>query len=155
MQRTMGMERRALQTDEEMALRCNPARQGHAHSRLPDPCFASQLDHLALAFARGLPSRWQTACEGERQMVQLGGEAGIGKSRMCMALASRVAAESHFLVRLQCSPFHTHSALHPIITNLDRLDGLTLDMEPEEKLNRVIAEVQKSGNVAPVTIALF
>jgi class 3 adenylate cyclase len=102
-----------------------------------------------------LLGRWQTACEGERQMVLLAGEAGIGKSRMCMALASRVAAEGHFLVRLQCSPFHTHSALHPIITNLDRLAGLTLDMEPEEKLNRVIAEVQKSGNVAPVTIALF
>ena len=102
-----------------------------------------------------LLGRWQTACEGERQMVLLAGEAGIGKSRMCMALASRVATERHFVIRLQCSPFHTHSALHPIITNLDRLAGLTLDMEPEEKLNRVIAEVQKSGNVAPVTIALF
>ncbi len=102
-----------------------------------------------------LRERWQTACEGERQMVLLAGEAGIGKSRMCMALASRVAAEGHFVMRLQCSPFHTHSALHPIITNLDRLAGLTLDMEPEEKLTRVIAELQKSGNVAPETIALF
>ena len=34
-----------------------------------------------------LLGRWQTACEGERQMVLLVGEAGIGKSRMCMALA--------------------------------------------------------------------
>ncbi len=102
-----------------------------------------------------LLERWQTACEGERQVVLLAGEAGIGKSRMCMALGSRVAAEGHFVMLLQCSPFHTHSALHPIITNLDRLAGLTLDMDPEEKLNRVIAEVQKSGNVAPETIALF
>src|SRR5882762_4651472 len=102
-----------------------------------------------------LLGRWQTACEGERQMVLLAGEAGIGKSRMCMALASRVATEGHFLIRLQCSPFYTHSALHPIITNFERIAGLTLDMEPEEKLNRVIAEVQKSGNVAPETIALF
>jgi class 3 adenylate cyclase/predicted ATPase len=102
-----------------------------------------------------LLERWQTACEGERQLVLLAGEAGIGKSRMCMALASRVATEDHFLIRLQCSPFHTHSALHPIITNLERIAGLTLDMKPEEKLNRVTAEVQKSGNVAPETIALF
>jgi len=102
-----------------------------------------------------LLGRWQTVCEGERLMVLLNGEAGIGKSRMCMALASRVAPEGHFVFRLQCSPFHTHSALHPIITHLERLAGLTLDMEPEEKLNRVIAEVQKSGNVAPETIALF
>jgi class 3 adenylate cyclase/tetratricopeptide (TPR) repeat protein len=102
-----------------------------------------------------LLERWQTACQGERQIVLLSGEAGIGKSRMCMALASRVAAEGHLVMRLQCSPFHIHSALHPIITNLDRLAGLTLDMEPEEKLNRVIAELQRSGSVAPETIALF
>jgi len=102
-----------------------------------------------------LLGRWQTACEGERQMVLLAGEAGIGKSRMCMALASRVATEGHFLIRLQCSPFHTHSALYPIITSFERIAGLTLDMEPEEKLTRVIAEVQKAGHVAPETIALF
>jgi tetratricopeptide (TPR) repeat protein len=72
-----------------------------------------------------------------------------------MALASRVATEGHFVIRLQCSPFHTHSALHPIITNFERIAGLTLNMEPEEKLNRVTAEMQKSGNVAPETVALF
>jgi class 3 adenylate cyclase/predicted ATPase len=102
-----------------------------------------------------LLERWQTACEGERQMVLLAGEAGIGKSRLCMALASRVATEGHFVIRLQCSPFHTHSALHPIITNFERIAGLTLAMDPEEKLNRVTAEVQKSGSVSPETIALF
>jgi AAA ATPase domain len=102
-----------------------------------------------------LLGRWQTACEGERQMVLLAGEAGIGKSRMCMALASRIATESHFVVRLQCSPFHTHSALHPFIASLERIAGLTLAMDPLEKLDRVTAEVQKAGNVAPETIALF
>ncbi len=102
-----------------------------------------------------LLGRWQTACEGDRLMVLLAGEAGIGKSRICMALASRVAAESHFNFRLQCSPFHTHSALHPIISHFERLAGLTLDMAHEEKLDRVAAEVQKSGNVPPETIALF
>lgn len=102
-----------------------------------------------------LLERWRAACERERQMVLLAGEAGIGKSRMCMALASQVAAGGHFVIRLQCSPFHTHSALHPIITNLDRLAGLTLDMEPQEKLDRLIAEVQRPGKVAPETIALF
>jgi class 3 adenylate cyclase/tetratricopeptide (TPR) repeat protein len=102
-----------------------------------------------------LLGRWQTACEGERLMVLLAGEAGIGKSRMCMALASRVATEPHFVFRLQCSPFHVHSALRPIITNFERLAGLTLEMAPEEKLDRVIAEVRKSGNVAPETISLL
>jgi class 3 adenylate cyclase/tetratricopeptide (TPR) repeat protein len=102
-----------------------------------------------------LLGRWQTACDGERQLVLLMGEAGIGKSRMCMALASRVAAEDHFSFRLQCSPFHTDSALHPIIANFERLAGLTVNMEPEEKLDRLIAEIQRFGTVAPETLALF
>ncbi len=102
-----------------------------------------------------LLGRWQIACEGERQLVLLTGEAGIGKSRLCMAFASRIAAESHFIIRLQCSPFHTNSALHPILTYFERLAGLTLGMEPEEKLNRLIAGMQKYGHLAPETIALF
>jgi Predicted ATPase len=102
-----------------------------------------------------LLERWRIACDGERQMVLLTGEAGIGKSRMCMALANRVAAEGHFSFRLQCSPFHTDSALHPIITNFERMAGLTVNMPPEEKLERMIAELQKFATVPPETIALF
>jgi class 3 adenylate cyclase len=102
-----------------------------------------------------LLGRWQIACEGERQMVLLAGEAGIGKSRLCMVLASRVATEGHFVIRLQCSPFHTHSALHPVIASFERFAGLMPDMDPMEKLARLTAQVQKSGNVAPETIALF
>jgi class 3 adenylate cyclase/tetratricopeptide (TPR) repeat protein/DNA polymerase III delta prime subunit len=102
-----------------------------------------------------LLERWQTACEGARQMVLLAGEAGIGKSRMCMALASRIATGDHLVIRLQCSPFHTHSALHPVITSFERIAGLTLAMDPVEKLERLTAELQKSGNVTPEAIALF
>lgn len=102
-----------------------------------------------------LLGRWQTACEGERQLVLLMGEAGIGKSRMCLALANRVAADDHFSFRLQCSPFHTDSALHPIIANFERLAGLTVNMAPEQKLDRLIAEMQKFGTAPPETLALF
>lgn len=102
-----------------------------------------------------LLERWQTACEGERQMVLLGGEAGIGKSRMCMALANRIATEDYFVIRLQCSPFHTHSALHPVITSFERVAGLTLAMDAVEKLHRVTAELQKTGDAVPENIALF
>jgi class 3 adenylate cyclase/tetratricopeptide (TPR) repeat protein len=102
-----------------------------------------------------LLERWQAARAGERQIVLLMGEAGIGKSRICAALASRVPADDHFVLLLQCSPFHTDSALHPIIANFERMVGLTINMEPEQKLDRLIAAMQKVGNVAPQTIALF
>jgi class 3 adenylate cyclase/predicted ATPase len=102
-----------------------------------------------------LLERWQSACEGERQIVLLTGEAGIGKSRMCAALASRIAREGHFIIPLQCSPFHTASALHPFIANFERTAGLTLNMEPDKKLDHLVAAMQKFGIVAPETIALF
>jgi class 3 adenylate cyclase/tetratricopeptide (TPR) repeat protein len=101
-----------------------------------------------------LLGRWRTACEGEWQMVLLAGEAGIGKSRMCQALANRIT-EDRFIIRLQCSPFHIHSALHPVITSFERKAGLSLGMDPAEKLERIRAEVARSGAVAPETIALF
>jgi class 3 adenylate cyclase/tetratricopeptide (TPR) repeat protein len=121
---------------------------------------ATHQDDLAEVVGREselalLLGRWRTACEGEWQLVLLAGEAGIGKSRMCMALASRIAAEDRFVIRLQCSPFHNHSALYPIITSFERKAGLTLAMSPEEKLQRIGAEVQRSGNVPGETIALF
>ena len=47
-------------------------------------------------------------------MVLLCGEPGIGKSRITQVLRERLAAEPHARLRYQCSPFHTHSALHPI-----------------------------------------
>ncbi|MGA2289066.1 AAA family ATPase [Bradyrhizobium sp.] len=118
------------------------------HTVLPDAI--GRENELSL-----LIGRWDTACDGERQMLLLTGEAGIGKSRMCMALANRVTAEGHFSFLLQCSPFHTDSALHPIIAYLERMAGLTANMAPDKKLDRLIAEIQKCGNVAPETMALF
>ena len=47
-----------------MALCRNPARKGHAQSRLSDSCFARQQDQLTLAVARGPPSTKQ-----QRQLI--------------------------------------------------------------------------------------
>src|SRR6185312_7977000 len=56
MQRTRGMEGRALQPDDEMTIRSNPARKRRAQSRLADSRFARQQGDLTLPFAGGLPS---------------------------------------------------------------------------------------------------
>ena len=61
-----------------------------------------------------LLDRWTLACGGEGQVVLLTGEAGIGKSRIARALLDACAGRPHELVRLQCSPYHTGSALWPV-----------------------------------------
>jgi class 3 adenylate cyclase len=48
--------------------------------------------------------RWTRAKTGEGQVVLLSGEAGIGKSRLSVALMEGLAAEPHTRLRYFCSP---------------------------------------------------
>ena len=70
-----------------------------------------------------LRERWQLARQGEGQIVTLIGEAGIGKSRMIEALQEELAGETHARINLQCSPYHSDSALYPVIQYLTRAAG--------------------------------
>jgi class 3 adenylate cyclase/tetratricopeptide (TPR) repeat protein len=67
--------------------------------------------------------RWHLARQGEGQIVTVIGEAGIGKSRMIEALQEEVAGEAHARINLQCSPYHSDSALYPVIQYLNRVAG--------------------------------
>ena len=67
-----------------------------------------------------LADRWALAARGSGQVVLVSGEPGIGKSRLVQALAERVRQRPATVVRLQCSPHHESSVLHPI---LERLRG--------------------------------
>ena len=81
--------------------------------------------------------RWAQAKTGEGQVVLLCGEPGIGKSRITQVLRERIAAEPHTRSRYQCSPFHTHSALHPVIEQFERAAGFAREDTPEEKLDKM------------------
>ena len=72
---------------------------------------------------------WQsTKDEGRGQVVAISGEAGIGKSVLIDGLKAEVRAEGLPRVTLRCSPYHTGSALYPVIEHFKRL----ADWQPED-----------------------
>src|SRR5262249_37458953 len=57
---------------------------------------------------------WTRVTEGMGQVVILGGEAGIGKSRLVQVLKEHIASEGHLWLECQGSPYYQHTALHPL-----------------------------------------
>jgi class 3 adenylate cyclase/tetratricopeptide (TPR) repeat protein len=81
--------------------------------------------------------RWRLAHLGEGQIVTLIGEAGIGKSRAVEALQEAIAGEPHGRIHLQCSPYHTDSALYPVIQHMSRAAGFTTADSPGERVAKL------------------
>ncbi len=84
-----------------------------------------------------LLERWQQAKDGEGQVVRLCGEPGIGKSRIVLALRERVREEPRTRMRYHCSPHHTHSALYPVIEQLERAAGFAREDTAEVRLAKL------------------
>jgi len=83
--------------------------------------------------------RWELARAGEGQVVLLGGEPGIGKSRLAEAVIERVRAERHTLIRYQCSPYHENSVFYPIVSQIERAAGFNRSDEEKDKLDKLEA----------------
>jgi predicted ATPase/class 3 adenylate cyclase len=65
-------------------------------------------------------TRWGRARLGEGQLVAIGGEAGIGKSRLAVEVENFVRTTGGEIHRLQCRPRGNSNALHPLIDELRR-----------------------------------
>ncbi|MBI5768073.1 MAG: AAA family ATPase [Verrucomicrobia bacterium] len=66
---------------------------------------------------------WRRVAAGACEGLVISGEAGLGKSRLTTAFDQRIEGEAHTTLRLQCSPFHTNSALHPFAQHLAEAAG--------------------------------
>ena len=82
----------------------------HSESLIP---FVGRTQEIAL-----LTEWWQEAVDGRGRVVQMSGEAGIGKSRLLAALCERIAGDRHTVLRYQCSPHHSNDAFYPVMGQL-------------------------------------
>ena len=86
-----------------------------------------------------LLSRWTRAKADEGQVVLLTGEPGVGKSRIIQAFRERVRDDGPTVLQYFCLPFYVHSALHPILDQLQRAARLKKSDPPEVKLDKLEA----------------
>ena len=84
-----------------------------------------------------LLERWHMVRQGEGQIVTVIGEAGIGKSRAIEALQEALAGESHARIHLQCSPYHSDSALYPVIQYLGRAARFVAADSPGARIEKL------------------
>jgi class 3 adenylate cyclase/predicted ATPase len=92
-----------------------------------------------------LLDRWSQAREGDGQVILLAGEPGIGKSRILLALRERVADQPHTRLRYFCSPYHTNTAFHPILDQLERGARIERDDLPDARLDKLETLFALSG----------
>ena len=82
----------------------------------------------------------QTKEEGHGQVVFVSGEPGIGKSALVDTLRRAARAEGLTRITFRCSPYHTNSALYPVVEHWKRLAG----WQPEDDGAARIAKLESA-----------
>ena len=99
--------------------------------------------------------RWSQAKQKEGQVVMLVGEAGVGKSRIALAVKDRIQTDHPIRLQYQCSPHHTDSALFPIVEQLTRAARMNPDDIPQEKLSKLETLLTQSTTELEVATPLL
>jgi hypothetical protein len=103
--------------------------------------------------------RWEQSKVGQGQVVLISGEAGIGKSALVETLRTHVRREGLTRVAIRCSPYHTNSALYPVIAHVQQALRFERHDTAEEKLAKLEQGLQTVNvplhEVVPLIAALL
>jgi class 3 adenylate cyclase/tetratricopeptide (TPR) repeat protein len=98
---------------------------------------------------------WASAVRGEGRAVHLGGEAGIGKSRLALVLREHVAAQPHRWLDGACTLYAADTAFHPIIGVVEQSLGFAPGDQPEDRVRLVERGLQAVGLLNDEMLALI
>jgi class 3 adenylate cyclase/predicted ATPase len=98
---------------------------------------------------------WGQSRKGVGQVVLINGEPGIGKSRLVDALSDKLGDERYTPITLGCSPYHTNSALYPLIVLLERVLGWEREDSADSRLAKLERELQNVSLPLDEVIPLF
>jgi class 3 adenylate cyclase len=101
---------------------------------------------------QAIAAAWEEVANGHGQTVLIRGEAGIGKSRLLGAAKEAAGNRLHEVFEGECSPYHSNSALHPIIEMLERRMGLEHGLPTADKLD--LLEQFAAGRGVPLEEAV-
>ena len=102
-----------------------------------------------------LLDRWEKTEEGQGQAVLVTGEAGIGKSRLAMAMRERMPDHPHTWLECMGSRYTQNTAFHPIIELVEQGLAFTANDTPEAKLRKLEQAVQRAGFDPRHAVPLF
>jgi AAA ATPase domain len=89
---------------------------------------------------------WSRAMAGEAQVALISGEAGLGRSRLTVALEESLTTEPQFRLRYFCSPHHQDSPLFPFVDQLGRAAGFGRDDTPASRVEKLQALGAATGS---------
>ena len=100
-----------------------------------------------------LTEAWRDVRAGRGRTVVIGGEPGVGKSRLLACFRATLEGQPHRWLALRCSPLRINTAFHPVAEMVRTSAGIRLTDEPEEQRRLIRAALPDGQAGAELPIA--
>jgi class 3 adenylate cyclase len=94
-----------------------------------------------------LKACWDKSILTEGEVVVFTGEPGVGKSRITQELNNKISTKGDYLkIEYQCSPYHTNTALYPVISRLKAASGFEHGESPADQIGKLEELIRRSSD---------